>query len=247
MALVQDANVAVLAAYRPDGINVGANIGRAAGAGVPGHVHVHVLPRWNGDTNFMTTVAEARVLPETTDQELREAHGRVAVAEPTPALPSSDMADDDVPDARRDADVDDGEYRDELPEDLDVTALRRPVPLPDDASGAASPATMYLVLAVLVPRRVRCCRRNGGLLAAAIVLALIAAYHFVGAWPLTIDQTEALLIASRTVGFAVGHSSAQLAWHGLRGAPGRGASCSTAPTSRRRCAASWRSTPSTAR
>jgi ATP adenylyltransferase len=64
MRLVQDANVAVLAAYTPDGINVGANIGRAAGAGVPGHVHVHVLPRWAGDTNFMTTVAEARILPE---------------------------------------------------------------------------------------------------------------------------------------------------------------------------------------
>jgi len=64
MAMVQDATVAIERAYRPDGINVGVNIGRAGGAGVPGHVHVHALPRWNGDTNFMTSVAEARVLPE---------------------------------------------------------------------------------------------------------------------------------------------------------------------------------------
>src|SRR5262245_45680245 len=55
---------AIRSAYDPDGVNVGANLGRAAGAGVPGHVHVHVLPRWSGDTNFMTTVAEVRVLPE---------------------------------------------------------------------------------------------------------------------------------------------------------------------------------------
>ena len=66
-ATVTDSVRAVKRAFRPHGLNVGANLGRAAGAGVPRHLHLHVVPRWDGDTNFMTTVAETRVLPESLD------------------------------------------------------------------------------------------------------------------------------------------------------------------------------------
>lgn len=61
---VTDAVRAIKSAYTADGLNIGVNLGTAGGAGVPDHLHVHVMPRWTADSNFMTSVAEARVLPE---------------------------------------------------------------------------------------------------------------------------------------------------------------------------------------
>jgi ATP adenylyltransferase len=64
--------------YHPDGLNLGMNLGEAAGAGIAGHVHFHVLPRWTGDANFMTTVGRTRVMPESiaqTYEKLRPAFG----------------------------------------------------------------------------------------------------------------------------------------------------------------------------
>jgi ATP adenylyltransferase len=78
------AEIALTEAYAPHGLNMGINVGKPAGAGVLDHVHMHVVPRWNGDTNFMTVVGETRVLPETlpdTAAKLRPIFQRLSVSD----------------------------------------------------------------------------------------------------------------------------------------------------------------------
>ena len=76
MELAQRIETIFRSTYKPDGMNLGMNLGRAAGAGVAGHLHLHMLPRWIGDTNFMTVTGETRVHPE----ELKTTYERLSKA-----------------------------------------------------------------------------------------------------------------------------------------------------------------------
>ena len=77
----RDSEIAITEAYRPQGINIGINLGRSAGAGIVDHVHIHLVPRWTGDTNFMSVVGNVRVMPEElgeTAKRLRPVFERLA-------------------------------------------------------------------------------------------------------------------------------------------------------------------------
>jgi len=81
MALTRMAERRLRAIYHPEGLNIGMNIGESAGAGIAGHIHMHVLPRWHADANFMTTISETRVLPEDLGVTWRRVHDAFAAAD----------------------------------------------------------------------------------------------------------------------------------------------------------------------
>jgi len=77
MDLTKAAQTAISEVYSPDGINIGMNLGKAAGAGVDAHFHMHVLPRWGGDVNFMTAIGQTRTIPETLQTTFEKLKGKI--------------------------------------------------------------------------------------------------------------------------------------------------------------------------
>jgi hypothetical protein len=131
--------------------------------------------------------------------------------EPTPSRASSDAVPATPTPAPR------SPAGDELPAELDVTAYVGPYLFPDIRRRRIA-GWIHLVIGALALAG-GLDSSNNGLIGGGIFLLLVAGYHFLAAWPLKTDQTEALAVASRTVGFPVGHASAQLGWRGLRSRP----------------------------
>lgn len=129
------------------------------------------------------------------------------------------MADDPTPDARTDADV-----RDELPSDLNAAQLVGPYVFPNN-NRRRIPGYLYLATGAACIGAWALTGRgdgvlvNGGFLFAGVLLLVLGAYHLVAGWNLDVDERDALVAATREVGFAVGHASAQLGWRGLRSRP----------------------------
>jgi hypothetical protein len=129
------------------------------------------------------------------------------------------MADDTSNDALTDADV-----RDALPDDLNASEYVGPYVFPNN-NRRRIPGYLYLVLGAACVAAWALTGRgdgvlvNGGFLVAGILLVLLGAYHLVAGWNLDVDERDALVAATKEVGFAVGHASAQLGWRGLRSRP----------------------------
>ena len=90
MTLAREAEGWLRRAYSPDGLNLGINMGQAAGAGVAGHLHLHALPRWSGDNSFITTVSETRVLPEVLDDTWKKLRKEVTRGATRNSMQTSD-------------------------------------------------------------------------------------------------------------------------------------------------------------
>jgi hypothetical protein len=119
--------------------------------------------------------------------------------------------------------VDDAEVRDELPEDLDAAGYVGPYVFPNN-NRRRVPGYLYLIFAAVlvviwVVKGSDAVLVNGGFLGAALLLAAFGAYHLLAGFDLDVDERDALVNASRVVGFPIGHASAQLGWRGLRSRP----------------------------
>ena len=119
--------------------------------------------------------------------------------------------------------INDGDVTDELPADLDVTEYVGAYLFPNN-SRRRVPGLIYLAIAVVLiviwaTRNDGGVLVNGGVLAAGIALALFGLYHLQGGWDLAVDERDALVYATKAVGFPIGHASAQMSWRGLRSRP----------------------------